>query len=62
MTMRRLQMNALTQDEGGVMLAALREWCRFDADPVAEALHDRLAECAEIFVAEYKGQSETQTD
>lgn len=51
--MRRISLSRLGMDECGVILAALWEWQR-DSDPVAEELHDRLADCAEIFLAEYE--------
>lgn len=52
--MRRLAMNRFTTEESGTLLAALWEWQWRGSDPLAQELHDRLAECAEIFVAEFE--------
>lgn len=41
-------------DEAGTLLATLWEWQHRGSDPVAEELHDRLADCAEIFLAEHE--------
>lgn len=52
--MKRLAMNRLSMEQAGTLLAALWEWQHRDSDPVAEELHDRLADCAEIFLAEHE--------
>lgn len=47
-------MNRLSMDEAGTLLAALWEWQHQGSDPVVQELHDRLADCAEIFLAEHE--------
>lgn len=52
--MKRIALNRLSMDEAGTLLAALWEWQHRDSDPVAEELHERLADCAEIVLVEHE--------
>lgn len=51
----------LSSEQAGLILAALWEWQR-DSDPVAQELHDRLADCAEIVLVEHEDTEDNAHD